>query len=218
MRKSILVILFLMVSTVFVRAEEIPAENKNNTTMPNNSWSFQESMVYDPTISVSVDVGTSVGIGFNNYKKNKRDVMGYSFGINRSFLEGNAGHCWLGISFGSRVFCYTGLDDVKFSASNDFFVNIGAQSKNKDEIGILLGRDLYKSNPSTFKNENAIAFGLYYKRYFANNIGIKIGFLVSSINRVETVATNESYELRANSGEEDELSYKRLDFTIGYRF
>jgi hypothetical protein len=202
MKKLFLFILISINSVFFVKAD-----------------SSQEIPTDDPVVNSYVDIGTSIGIGIDNYKKNKKEIIGWSFGINKSFVKGKTDSCGVAKSNGGKYFCYTGvagLQSVKYEVSNDFFLNLGMQTKNANELGLLFGSDTYKPNPTIFKTETALAFGLYFKHYYANNFSFKIGFLTSNIDQVR--ALGDTYKIRKTDGAEEKLNYSRIEFTTGYRF
>ncbi|MDR0571615.1 MAG: hypothetical protein LBG48_02055 [Rickettsiales bacterium] len=241
MKKYILLVLLLAVVALPVYAEEAPVETpKDSTTsvevkseksvkIPSNDVVFvRELDTYRSSVNMFIDVGTSAGIGFDNYKKSKNSALGYSFGINKSFLKGDTDYCSFYYFMKSTTkvnFCKTDAPqkELRFNVSNDFFVNLGIQANDKNEIGILLGRDTYKPSLIVFKEETAAALGFYYKRYFTKNIGIKMGFLFSNINQVRliegvTLDSQSSFDILKNPIEKDKLEYKRADVTLTFRF
>jgi hypothetical protein len=100
---------------------------------------------------------------------------------------------------------------------NDFFLNLGIQKSDRGEIGLLLGYDAYTPNYTAFKKETVPAFGFYYKKYFVDNLSLRMGFLTSSIDRGAR-DEEESLEIHKKNGKKGELRYTRIEFTTGYRF
>jgi hypothetical protein len=179
-----------------------------------------------PATGTAIDIGTSVGIGITNYKLDRSDIAGYSFGINKSFLSGNTKSCGLGGFICGPQYCFESFGNkiphVRYKASNIMFLNFGVQLDNKLELGLLLGSDSYKPDKYLpVLKEKRIMLGFYLKRYFPNNIGIKLGLLSSSVDQVS--GYSETHEVIIDNiidknGKIASFKYYRVDFTIGYRF